>query len=114
VLVLPSAELYCLTYINGKRSVYLASDQIGLRKREMFFSEICWDQVCLFYKKATATRCNGYKSAVLRGWFLVQDKKYTRMSKSHLNILKFGQTPQREGQRRRCCVVTLKKVDDYC
>jgi hypothetical protein len=36
-------------------------------------------------------------------------------AKSHLNILVLGQTPQREGQRRRCCVVTLKQIDvDYC
>ena len=37
------------------------------------------------------------------------------MSKSHLNILEFGQTPYHGGQRRRCSVVTLKQVDDdYC
>ena len=37
------------------------------------------------------------------------------MPKSHLNILEFGQTPHREGQRRCCSVVTLKQVNvDYC
>ena len=37
------------------------------------------------------------------------------MPESHLDILEFGQTPHREGQRRCCCVVTLKQVDVvYC
>ena len=37
------------------------------------------------------------------------------MPKSHLNVLEFGQTPHREGQRRSCSVVTLKQVGvDYC
>jgi len=37
------------------------------------------------------------------------------MPKSHLNILEFGQTPHREGERRCCSVVTLKHVYvHYC
>jgi hypothetical protein len=37
------------------------------------------------------------------------------MSKYHLSILELGQTQQREGQRRRSCVVTINQVDtDYC
>ena len=51
-----------------------------------------------------------YMSAVVTTWFLE-----IHLVCSHLNVPELGQTPHREGRRRRCCVVTLKQVDiDYC